>query len=77
MGKYSTCETQIWLFLDLLPIKMNSIRDDHEKGFVSRVGEILSSIVLDLPRTATQFPHLSLVGPTPTSIGNEQYAPLG
>jgi len=51
--------------------------DDHEKGFVSRVGEIWSSIVLDLPRTATKSPHLSLLGPTPTSIGNEQYAQRG
>lgn len=56
---------------------MNSIIDDHGKGFLSRVEGILSSIVLDLARTATQSPHLSLLGPTPTSIGNEQYAPPG
>jgi len=51
--------------------------DDHEKGFVSRVGEILSSIVLDLARTTTKSPHLNLLAPTPTSIGNEQYAQTG
>ncbi len=35
---------------------------------------VLSLIVHDLAPTATQSPHLSLLGPTPTSIGNEQYA---
>jgi hypothetical protein len=60
-----------------LPSKTNSIIDDHGKGFLSRVEGILSSIVLDLARTATQSPHLSFLGPTPTSIGNEQYAPPG
>jgi hypothetical protein len=41
------CETQICL-LDLLPSKMNSIVGDHEKGFVSRVERMSSSILLDL-----------------------------
>jgi hypothetical protein len=48
--------------------------NDHEKGFGFRVGEILSSIVLDLVKTATKSPHFNLLGPTLTSIGNEQYA---
>jgi hypothetical protein len=57
------------LLLDLLPSKTNSIIDDHEKGFVSRIGGILSSIVLDLAEIATQSPDLCHFGPTPTSIG--------
>jgi hypothetical protein len=56
---------------------MISIINDHVKGFVSRVERISSSIVLDLAQITIQSPHLSLLGPTPTSIGNEQYAPLG
>jgi hypothetical protein len=75
--KRSKCETQICFLLDLLPSKTISIINDHAKGFVSRVERISSSIVLDLAQIAIQSPHLSLLGPTPTSIGNEQYAPLG
>jgi len=55
-----------------LPGRTNSITD--EKGSISMVGGILSLIVHDLAPTATHSPHLSLLGLTPTSIGNEQCA---
>jgi hypothetical protein len=55
-----------------LPGRTNSITD--EKGSISVVWGVLSLIVDDLAPTATQSPHLSLLGSTPTSIGNEQYA---
>jgi hypothetical protein len=38
------------------------------------VGRILSLIVHDLAPSATQSPHLRLLGLTPASIGNEQCA---
>jgi len=54
-----------------LPRRTNAITD--EKGSNSMVWGVLSLIVHDLAPTTTQSPHLSLLGPTPTSIGNEQY----